>query len=117
MITAIQGAMPRYDIRPDEDDDNNLIETDNKTGELVQSYPVKPRGDKTKRKWRIKTEKGDYRYFDEDSLRVSALRQKLKKIPIEETNIRNNVEASIFQLGYHYSNDKSRYRSLAKHKQ
>ena len=116
VITAIQGAMPRYDIRLDEHDDSNLIVKDNKTGELVQSYPVKPRGDKTKRKWRIKTEKGDYRYFDEDSLRVSALRQKLKKIPIEETNIRNNVEASIFQLGYHYSNDKSRYRSLAKHK-
>jgi hypothetical protein len=116
VITAIQGAMPRYDIRLDEHDDSNLIVKDNKTGELVQSYPVKPRGDKTKRKWRIKTEKGDYRYFDEDSLRVPALRQKLKKIPIEETNIRNNVEASIFQLGYHYSNDKSRYRSLAKHK-
>ena len=28
---------------------------------------------------------------------------------------RNNVEASIFQLGYHYSNAKSRYRGLIKH--
>jgi len=26
------------------------------------------------------------------------------------------VEATIFQLGYHYSNDKSRYRGLIKHK-
>ena len=51
-----------------------------------------------------------------ESVRATALRQKLKEIPIEETNIRNNVEATIFQLGYHYSNDKSRYRTLAKHK-
>ncbi|MFA7140793.1 MAG: hypothetical protein WC126_07295, partial [Proteiniphilum sp.] len=67
-------------------------------------------------KWRIKTEKGDYRYFDEDSLRVAALRQKLKEMPPEESNVRNNVEAAIFQLGYHYPNDKNRYRSLVKHK-
>jgi hypothetical protein len=50
------------------------------------------------------------------SLRAANLRQKLKEIPIEESNIRNNVEATIFQLGYHYSNDKSNYRTLAKHK-
>jgi len=116
VLTAMQGAEPRYEISLDEQDENNLIVTDHKTGITVQAQQVKTRKDQTQKKWRIKTEKGDYRYFDEDSLRVSALRQKLKKIPIEETNIRNNVEASIFQLGYHYPNDKSRYRSLAKHK-
>jgi hypothetical protein len=51
-----------------------------------------------------------------ESVRAAALRQKLKDIPIDEKNIRNNVEATIFQLGYHYSNDKSQYRGLAKHK-
>jgi hypothetical protein len=116
VLTGMQGSAPRYELSLDEQDENNLIVTDNKTGVTVQAQQVKPRKDQTQKKWRIKTEKGDYRYFDEDSLRVSALRQKLKKIPIEETNIRNNVEANIFQLGYHYSNDKSRYRSLAKHK-
>ena len=30
--------------------------------------------------------------------------------------MRNNVEATIFQMGFHYSNNKSRYRGLAKHK-
>jgi len=34
----------------------------------------------------------------------------------EELNRRNNVEANIFQLGYHYPNAKSRYRTLIKHK-
>jgi hypothetical protein len=116
VLTAMQGAEPRYDLSLDEQDENNLIVTDNKTGITVQAQQVKPRKDQMQKKWRIKTEKGDYRYFDENSLRVSALRQKLKKIPIEETNIRNNVEASIFQLGYHYPNNKSRYRTLVKHK-
>jgi hypothetical protein len=116
VITAIQGAMPRYDIRLDEHDDSNLIVKDNKTGELVQSYPVKPRGDKTKRKWSIKTGERKYRYFDEDNLRVADLRRKLKDIPPGESCLRNNVEATIFQLGYHYPDDKSRYRTLAKHK-
>jgi hypothetical protein len=116
VLTAMQGAEPRYELSLDEQDENNLIVTDHKTGITVQAQQVKPRKDQKQKKWRIKTEKGDYRYFDENNLRVSALRQKLKKIPIEETNIRNNVEASIFQLGYHYPNDKSRYRRLAKHK-
>lgn len=116
VLTGMQGPEPRYDIRLDEQDENNLIVTDNKTGETIQAQQVKPRKDNTKRKWRIKTEPGKYRYFDEKDLRTAALRQKLKGIPIEETNIRNNVEASIFQLGFHYPNDKSRYRSLTKHK-
>jgi hypothetical protein len=116
VLTGMQGSAPRYEISLDEQDENNLIVTDNKTGLTVQAQQVKPRKDQTQKKWRIKTEKGDYRYFDEDSLRAAALRQKLKEMPPEESNVRNNVEASIFQLGYHYSNDKSRYRSLAKHK-
>lgn len=116
LLTAMQGAAPRYDIKLDGQDENNLIVTDNKTGITVRAQPVKPRKDKTRKKWKIKTETGAYRYFDTDSLRTAALRQKLKDIPIEEKNIRNNVEAGIFQLGYHYPNDKSRYRTLAKHK-
>ena len=44
------------------------------------------------------------------------LRQKLRNIPKEELNHRNNVETTIFQLGYHYCIDKTRYRGLAKHR-
>jgi hypothetical protein len=116
LLSAMQGAIPRYDIALDEQDNNCLIVTDNKTGNTTQAQQVKTRKDPTLKKWKIKTEEGGYRYFDIESVRAATLRHKLKDIPIEETNIRNNVEATIFQLGYHYSNDKSRYRTLAKHK-
>lgn len=116
LLSAMQGATPRYDIALDEQDNNSLIVTDNKTGNTQQAQQVKTRKDPTLKKWKIKTDEGKYYYFDMESVRAAALRQKLKDIPIAETNIRNNVEATIFQLGYHYSNDKSRYRGLAKHK-
>jgi len=116
LLTAMQGATPRYEVKLDEQDNNILIVTDNKTGNTQQAQQVKTRKDPTLKKWKIKTDEGKYYYFDMESVRAAALRQKLKDIPIGETNIRNNVEATIFQLGYHYSNDKSRYRGLAKHK-
>jgi hypothetical protein len=116
VLTALQGAIPRYDVSLNLQDNNQLIVTDNKTGKQIQAEQVKTRKDSTKKRWRIKTEEGHYRYFDMENVRVTALRQKLRDIPIEQTNIRNNVEATIFQLAYHYSNDKSRYRGLAKHK-
>lgn len=116
LLTAMQGATPRYDIALDEQDNSSLTVTDIKTGIITKAQQVKTRKDPTLKKWRIKTEEGSYRYFDMESVRAAALRQKLRDIPIGETNIRNNVEATIFQLGYHYSNDKSRYRGLAKHR-
>ncbi len=116
LLTAMQGATPRYNIALDEQDNSSLTVTDIKTGIITKAQQVKTRKDPTLKKWRIKTEEGSYRYFDMESVRAAALRQKLRDIPIGETNIRNNVEATIFQLGYHYSNDKSRYRGLAKHR-
>ena len=112
----MQGPLPRYEVSLDSQDQNRLIVIDNKTGNSIESQKVNTRKDPTQKKWRIKTDEGKYRYFDLESLRASILRQKLKDIPIKETNIRCNVEATIFQVGYHYSNDKSNYRNLAKHK-
>ena len=116
LLSAIQGPAPRYEVSLDEQDNNKLLVTDNKTGKSIEAQLVNTRKESSQKKWSIKTEEGKYRYFDMESVRTAALRQKLKDIPIEELNIRNNVEATIFQLGYHYSNDKSRYRTLAKHK-
>jgi hypothetical protein len=65
-------------------------------------------------KWRIKTEKG-YRYFTKKEIENSQLRKKIAETPIEILQKRNNVEATIFQLGYHYPNAKSRYRGQIKH--
>jgi len=116
LLSAMQGAIPRYDITLDEQDENKIIVIDNKTNQVIEAQQVNTRKDPAQKKWKIKTEEGKHRYFDMESVRAAALRQKLKDIPIQETNIRNNVEATIFQIGYHYSNDKSRYRGLAKHK-
>lgn len=116
ILTSMQGGIPRYAVSLDENNNNILIVVDNKTGKQVETQTVKSSKNPNQKKWRIKTEEGKYRYFDMESVRAAILRQKLKDIPIEERNIRNNVEATIFQLGYHYSNDKSRYTGLAKHK-
>ena len=43
------------------------------------------------------------------------IRKQIAETPIETLKFRNNVEATIFQLGYHYSNAKSRYRGEVKH--
>ena len=114
LLTAMQGAIPRYGISLDLQDENKLIVIDNKTGNLIETQQVKTRKDPTEKKWKIKTDEGKNRYFDLESLRAALLRQKLREIPIEETNIRCNVEATIFQVGYHYPNDKSNYRTLVK---
>lgn len=114
LLSAIQGVEPEYDLQLDEAGDLQVTDIKRKT--TIKAQPVKRRKGTGEKKWRIKTEKGKYRYFNNQNIATSALRRKLKGIPIEELNRRNNVEATIFQMGYHYPNDKSRYRTLARHK-
>ena len=64
--------------------------------------------------WRIKTKKG-YRYFTQKDVNGYMLQKQIAETPIETLQKRNNVEATIFQLGYHYSNAKSKYRGQIKH--
>ena len=47
--------------------------------------------------------------------RKKEIRKQIEETPIETLQKRNNVEATIFQLAYHYSNAKSSYRSQIKH--
>jgi hypothetical protein len=114
LVSAIQGAAPGYDLELDED--GQLRVTDLKRKLIILALLVKRRKETGEKRWRIKTEEGKYRYFDSQQIATAALRRKLKDIPAEEFHRRNNVEATIFQMGYHYSNDKSRYRTLARHK-
>jgi len=116
ILSGLQGAEGRYELSVDSQNPDNLIVTDTRTGEIIKAEKVKTRKKSSDKKWRIKTEYGKYRYFNLEQVRTSVLRQKLRDIPKEELNHRNNVEATIFQLGYHYSNDKTRYRGLAKHR-
>ena len=43
------------------------------------------------------------------------VRRQVESIPFEERKKRNNVEAAMFQYGFHTRNNKTRYRSLFKH--
>jgi len=108
ILSAIQGAKGRYDLEMDE---NGVLKvTDLKTDLTIESLKMKKSG-----KWRIKTEE-HYRYFSGKALAACQLRKQIEAIPQQELNIRNNVEATIFQLGYHYPNDKTRYRGLSRNK-
>jgi hypothetical protein len=46
-------------------------------------------------------------YFTEQDVETCRLRKKMETLPKEVRTIRNNVEATIFQLGYHYRSGKS----------
>ena len=109
-LHAIQGAKGRYQLSVS--DDNELSVFDTQTHKQKEVTKIKGKGDVVK--WRIKTEKG-YRYFTQKDIETSAVRNKIEQTPIAVLQKRNNVEATIFQIGYHYPNAKSRYRGLNRH--
>lgn len=108
-LHAIQGAKGRYNLDFVE---NKLTVFDTKTNQEIDSKEITSKEGVVK--WRIDTENG-YRYFTQDNIDSYLIRKKIQETPIEVFQKRNNVEATIFQLGYHYPNAKSRYRGLIKH--
>ena len=108
-LHAIQGAKGRYEL---DMNDGKLKVHDTKTDKELETHEITTK--KGERKWRIKAEKG-YRYFTKKEIENSELRKKIVETPLEILQKRNNVEATIFQLGYHYPNAKSRYRGQIKH--
>ena len=116
ILTGLQGKEGRYDLIPDKENEDKLTVIDRKTLSILEAILIISRKNPEEKTWRITTDEGKYRYFTLEHIRTSLLRQKLRNIPIKERNKRNNVEATIFQMGFHYSNNKSRYRGLAKHK-
>jgi hypothetical protein len=114
ITSAIQGAQPRYEFSQEEETGNILVK-DSETQQIIPARKVISKKDNSV-KWFIKTADNKPRYFNQREIDNYYLREKIKNTPRDELNIRNNVEATIFQVGYHYPNDKSRYRSLSKHK-
>jgi len=112
VFTGIQGAESRFDL---EMTPEGLQVTDTKTGELIQAVLVKKRKNSTEDKWSIKTATGYY-YFGQQAIRASNMRREMKRRPLEELHKRNNVEATIFQVGIPLSNGKSKYRGQIKQK-
>ena len=114
VLGGIQGKASRYDLTLNEN--NDLIVTDLQTNLIIPCRKIKTKKDDTEPKWSIKTEKGNMRYFSKKEIDTCYLRKQIANRTQTELNLRNNVEATIFQLGYHYPNAKSRYRGLIKHK-
>lgn len=109
-LHAIQGAKGRYELNMSESGELSVLDTE--TNKLLDTVKITCK--KNTSKWRIITEKG-YRYFTQKDIDNYQIRKKIDETPIETLQIRNNVEATVFQIGYHYPNAKSRYRSLVKH--
>lgn len=109
-LHAIQGAKGRYEFDFLENGELSVLDT--KTDELVEATKII--GKSNTIKWRIKNNRS-YRYFTQKDIDTSLIRKKIAETPVETLQKRNNVEATVFQLGYHYPNAKSRYRGLVKH--
>jgi len=109
-LHAIQGAKGRYKFNFTENGEVSVFDT--VTNEVVESKVITSKNEE--KKWRIKTEKG-YRYFTQKDIDGFLLRKQIEATPVETLQFRNNVEATIFQLGYHYPNGKTRYRGEIKH--
>jgi hypothetical protein len=112
VFTGIQGAESRYDL---EMTTKGLQVTDTKTGECIQAVLVKKQKNSKEDRWRIETPTGHY-YFGQQAIRTSKMRREMKGRPLEELHKRNNVEATIFQVGIPLTNGKSKYRGQIKQK-
>lgn len=109
-LYAIQGAKGRYQFNFSEDGVLSIFDTS--ANQIIETKKIIGKNDIEK--WRIKAEKG-YRYFTQKDIDTYLIRKQIAGTPIETLQFRNNVEATIFQLGYHYPNAKSRYRGEIKH--
>jgi hypothetical protein len=112
-LHAITGPKGRYGLVYS---DGKLSITDTLTNEQIDSIMLINKEGIIR--WRIKTGNrpgNGYRYFDKKDIDTCLIRRKIAQTPIEVLQKRNNVEATVFQVGYHYPNDKSRYRGLVKH--
>ena len=109
-LHAIQGPKGRYQFNFCENGELSIFDTI--ANEIIDSKKIISIDGTVK--WRIKTEKA-YRYFTQKDIDAYLIRKQIAETPIEILQFRNNVEATIFQLGYHYPNAKSRYRGEIKH--
>ena len=112
VFTGIQGFESRYDLKMTPE---GLLVTDTKTSEQVKAVLVKKHKNSKEDRWRITTPSGYY-YFGQLAIRASQLRRQMKGRPLEVLHKRNNVEATIFQLGFPLRNNKSKYRGIIKQK-
>ena len=102
-----------YDLSYDEE--GNLVVVNKERGERLEAKRSKSKRAGAPERWVIQDGGNRPIYFERKDVETCELRKRLEEIPKERRDIRNNVEATIFQIGYHYRGDKSRYRGLVKH--
>jgi hypothetical protein len=108
-LHAIQGTKGRYEFTFTDDGNLNVFDTITKNTLTATKIIAKNKarsGEYLRKRLSLLLQKEIEAYF---------IRKKIEGTPIEISQKRNNVEATIFQLGYHYPNNKSRYRGLIKH--
>jgi hypothetical protein len=113
-LRGISGKASKYDLSYNES--GELIVYNIVTQQFIEAKRSKTKTPEAPKRWVIKDGEHAPLYFEDKDVVVSALRKKIASIDKEKLNIRNNVEATIFQLGYHYRGNKSRYRGLSKHR-
>ena len=114
VLRGIQGKPSRYDLSFD--GDGNLAVVNTESGRQLEAKRSKSRDPGAPQRWVIQDGQKSPIYFERKDVETCELRKRLEAIPKERLNIRNNVEATIFQVGYHYRGDKSQYRGLDKHR-
>ena len=113
-LRGISGKPSKYDLSYDENGELVVINTETKQN--ISTKQAKTKDPTAPKRWVIKDGERAPIYFEDKDVIVCALRKKIAQLPKEKLNIRNNVEATIFQLGYHYDGNKSCYRGLIKHR-
>jgi hypothetical protein len=114
VLHGIQGKPSKYDLSFSRK--GNMVVINTETGQRLKVKKAKSQKVGMPERWKIKDDDNRARYFERKDVEICELRKRIKKIPKEQQDIRNNVEATIFQLGYHYRSNKSRYRGLIKHR-
>jgi hypothetical protein len=112
VLSGLSGQKSRFDISFE---NGNLIVTDTLTNTIMKSWKTKSKKPNTIPNWAFHDSDGKYHYITQHDIDTRLLRKQIEARPKNERDIRNNVEATIFQLGYHYRGNKSRYRGLIKH--
>ena len=113
ILRGIQGKPSKYDLSFDEE--GKLVVVNTESGQRLETRKAKSRNPQAPERWAVQDGENKAIYFEHKDVQTCALRKRLGQIPKERLDIRNNVEATIFQVGYHYRGDKSRYRGLVAH--
>jgi hypothetical protein len=113
VLHGITGKPSKYDLSFDEE--GNLVVINRETGERLETVRTKTKDSAAPERWRVKDGEHAPIYFEQKHVDVCEARKRLEEVPKERMNIRNNVEATIFQLGYHFRRNKTRYRGKMKH--